>query len=125
MKEEPLERSDREYYYALYHALGHMAAYVTILVLLLTIGILLSTSGGAVEGRLRRLLEVGALIALLAAELYSVVRMVRLANFVFDCLPSGARRDLLLVRHPQNQLLSTAAALAVTLWDILLVLRIV
>jgi hypothetical protein len=87
MNGDALERSDRAYYYALYHALAHLAAYVAILVLLITIGILLSTSQGVVEGLWRRILVVGSLIALLTAELYAVLRMVKLADFVFDCLP--------------------------------------
>ena len=103
--------SDRVYYYPLYHALGHMAAYVAILVLLITMGLVLSTSQAAVTGILRRSAVIAVLCALVIAEIYSVLRMVGLANFVFQELPEGARRTVLLLPHPQNQWLPAVAAL--------------
>lgn len=108
------------YYYALYIGLAQWAAYIAVLVLLLTIGFLLSTSQISTITHTKT--AVSALLMLWVAEVYLVIRVIRLGNFVHEKL-EGAFRGLELISHPYNHILTIIAATIVAFWDISLVLQ--
>src|SRR5437879_4685768 len=93
------EENDRLYYYALYHLLTQWTAYIAILVLLLTIGFILSTAQTTTITHTKS--AISALVLLWGGEIYLVVRIVRLGNFIREQLGETVNR-LELLRHPQN-----------------------
>jgi hypothetical protein len=122
-----MKERDRRYYFALYFTIAHMTAYIAILVLIITIGVLISTSSTPmpVLSCLRGTTVAIALIVLLCAEFYSIWGMVQRGKIILDELSDKEIHGLLLIKHPINQLLSVAAAIYFTLWDILLVFNII
>jgi hypothetical protein len=127
MKDDNKKLSDRGFYVALYLMIAHLAAYVAILILTITIGVILSTSAVQLPTfHWPTLLFVAIPVAVLVfAELYSLWRMVSLGNIVIHGLPETEVRWLLYMKHPWNLLLPGLAAVLFTVWDILLVLKII
>ena len=127
MKDDNKKLSDRGFYVALYFMIAHLTAYVAILVLTITIGVLISTSSMplVILSGCRAAWVTVALLVLMAGELYSLWRMANLGNIVIVGLPATEVQWLLFIKHPWNLSLALIVALASTLWDILLVLRVI
>jgi hypothetical protein len=120
-------KDDRRYYFALYFATAHLTAYIAILVLLITIGLLISTSSVPIPVMTcaRTTATIIAFIALMCADIFCIVRMIQLGDTIIGSLPDKDIPGLLLIKHPFNHLLSIGATFSFTLWDILLVLKVI
>ena len=115
------KKEDWLYNYALYHGLAHWTAYIAILVVLLTIGLLLSTQ---INTTSHRVTASFALVALWLGEVYLVFRIMKLGNFVHKQIGETIKQVELLP-HPYNHLISLGAATLFCLWDILLVFGLI
>jgi hypothetical protein len=127
MKEETYKETNKEkeqkYYFALYFTIAHLASYVAILVLTITIGLILSTTTIEISPpRIKYLIF--ALITLFVAQIYSIIRMVQLGNHLLEVLPKSVY-GLLSIKHPINLILPAFVAFVFTVMDILLVLKII
>jgi hypothetical protein len=122
-----MTNKDKRYYFALYFTIVHLTAYVTILVLIIMVGVLIITSSTPmpVLSCLRGTTVTIALIVLMCAEFYSIWRMVQLGKIILEEIPEKEIHGLLFINHPINQILSVVAAICFTLWDILLVFKII
>ena len=120
-------KGDRRYYFALYFTIAHLTAYVAILVLIITFGLLISTSLAPLPilSCSRSTVVIIAFIALMCADFYCIWRMIQLGNIILEGLPDKDIHGLLFINHPLNQLLSIGATIFFTVWDIGLVLRII
>jgi hypothetical protein len=127
MKEDNKKLTDRGFYVALYFMIAHLTAYVAILVLTITIGVLISTASVPLEslGGTKATLVTLALAILMLAEFYSIWRMRTLGNIVIKGLPETETQWLIFIRHPWNLSLAGLVALAFTTWDVLLVLKVI
>ncbi len=121
---EDRQKEDWSYYYALYHMLAHWTAFLTILVLLITLGVLWNSAqiprvahpGGAAIG----------LAVLCGVELYLLWCIFNESAYLLRKLPISAREPELiepLHKHPVLIFsLIGLGALAFTVWDVSLVL---
>lgn len=117
-----IEKTDNKeeewlYYFALYHALAHWAAYVTILVLLITMGVLLSTSQTAI---VHTKSAAAAVFALWGGEIYLMLRILRLSKVMLKFVPGI--RSWEFIPLPYNHYINLLAVTLCALWDILLIL---
>jgi hypothetical protein len=111
------EDGDRAFYFALYVSLAHWGAFIAILILLITIGMLLSTS--QITGKVAHPNSaVAILCALWFGEVYLIVRIVQLGKG----LKPTFSRGLELIPVPYNQIIPFLAATGAVIWDVLLVL---
>jgi hypothetical protein len=116
--EEGTQEREWLYYFGLYQTLAHWAAFITILVLLITMGMLLSTSQ---TGIIHMKSAAAAVIALWGGEIYLLRRIIVLSNLVLEFVPS-IRRWEFIIPHPYNHIITFLAATLFALWDILLIL---
>ena len=121
--DEHRQKEDWSYYYALYHMLAHWAAYLTILVLLLTVPVLWNTSQSAAHPH-----PIGAAVSLAAlcgVEIYLVWRISKESNYLLRKLPLSSRPPALIEPlHKHGTMIFIGigfAPVAFTLWDILLI----
>jgi heme/copper-type cytochrome/quinol oxidase subunit 1 len=87
------------YYHALYHLVGHWAAYVAILGVLLTTALLLSLTPIPGDAH-RRIATIGIVVTLaLIAGLYFILRMKMYGDEVATRLPESYKRRLKNLQH--------------------------
>lgn len=113
------KREELFYYFALYHMLGMATAYLTILVLLVSMAFLLSTSTIGVKHPGAAVL---AVFVLWGIEIYFVIRMRKFRAHVTECVGSDNVKKLESIPHSRTVTTTIGATLA-ALWDILLILN--
>jgi hypothetical protein len=114
--------NDRLYYYALYFILAHLGAYVAVLILLITLGMLFTSQTVVLERGRRALLILLPLTALLAGALYSVWRIFSLTVIVHEGLGDAASRRVQSL-YPWHELAAAVVAIGVWLWNVFIVCR--
>jgi hypothetical protein len=117
------QNEDWSYYYVLYHMLAHWAAFLTIFVLLVTIGVVWNVKGSTVAHIWGPII---GLLVLCAVELELVWCISRESSYLLQKLPIESRAlELIepLHKHPAKAFsLICLGAIGFTAWDILLVL---
>jgi hypothetical protein len=108
------------YYFALYHHLAMATGYLTILVLMLSVGVLLSTSSTAVR---KPSAAVAVVFVLWGIEMYLVARMKKYSTHVIGCVGDDRVKKLETIPHNRWMTTSIGATLA-AIWNILLLLRV-
>lgn len=110
------ESGDRAFYFALYLSLAHWGAFIAILILLITIGMLLSTS--QIAGNVAHPKSAATILcALWVGEVYLIIRIVQLGKRLAPTYHSSE-----LIPHPYNHIITFSAATGAVIWDVLLVL---
>ena len=101
-----------------------MAAYVAIVVLLVTIGILLSFSNIAPLSIAVRLTASTVIIILTGGGVFAAWKMVQLGKIILSGLGHEKERvpRLFFIKYPRNQLIAIVVALLLGLWDTCLVI---
>ena len=114
--------NDRTFYFALYSGLAYLTAYIAILVLIITIGLVVRTSSQPMPTA-TEIAFIGLMAALMSAEFLSIYKMYQLGKIIRKGLPYKDRPGLYSKKWPH--VLMAIAVLSATVWDISLVLRVI